>query len=112
MALLLDYLGVFGALDCVMLAWTTARAPVADQRVRARDPDRGPCPRHGRDARTAYQVSFDLSLARGLDYYTGVIYEAVLIGTPALARGAGRASARRLSPVATRVRARAGRGAT
>jgi histidyl-tRNA synthetase len=23
-------------------------------------------------------VSFDLSLARGLDYYTGVIYEAVL----------------------------------
>eukprot|EP00095_Tigriopus_kingsejongensis_P004386 maker-scaffold1072_size64607-snap-gene-0.17 protein:Tk04386 transcript:maker-scaffold1072_size64607-snap-gene-0.17-mRNA-1 annotation:"histidine--trna cytoplasmic-like" len=25
-------------------------------------------------------VSFDLSLARGLDYYTGVIYEAVLIG--------------------------------
>ena len=26
------------------------------------------------------QVSFDLSLARGLDYYTGVIYEAVLTG--------------------------------
>ena len=26
------------------------------------------------------QVSFDLSLARGLDYYTGVIYEAVLQG--------------------------------
>ena len=26
------------------------------------------------------QVSFDLSLARGLDYYTGVIYEAVLKG--------------------------------
>jgi histidyl-tRNA synthetase len=25
------------------------------------------------------QVSFDLSLARGLDYYTGVIYEAVLL---------------------------------
>merc|ERR1712010_332841 len=25
-------------------------------------------------------VSFDLSLARGLDYYTGVIYEAVLGG--------------------------------
>ena len=25
-------------------------------------------------------VSFDLSLARGLDYYTGVIYEAVMIG--------------------------------
>jgi len=25
-------------------------------------------------------VSFDLSLARGLDYYTGVIYEAVLVG--------------------------------
>lgn len=27
-----------------------------------------------------HQVSFDLSLARGLDYYTGVIYEAVLQG--------------------------------
>ena len=26
-------------------------------------------------------VSFDLSLARGLDYYTGIIYEAVLRGT-------------------------------
>lgn len=26
------------------------------------------------------QVSFDLSLARGLDYYTGVIYEAILKG--------------------------------
>ena len=27
---------------------------------------------------TLKHVSFDLSLARGLDYYTGVIYEAVL----------------------------------
>jgi len=27
-------------------------------------------------------VSFDLSLARGLDYYTGIIYEAVLLGGP------------------------------
>mmetsp|Transcript_19460 Transcript_19460/g.35962 ORF Transcript_19460/g.35962 Transcript_19460/m.35962 type:complete len:524 (-) Transcript_19460:50-1621(-) len=26
------------------------------------------------------RISFDLSLARGLDYYTGVIYEAVLVG--------------------------------
>ena len=26
------------------------------------------------------RVSFDLSLARGLDYYTGVIYEAILKG--------------------------------
>ncbi|GLV37264.1 Histidyl-tRNA synthetase [Carabus blaptoides fortunei] len=26
------------------------------------------------------KVSFDLSLARGLDYYTGIIYEAVLLG--------------------------------
>jgi histidyl-tRNA synthetase len=25
-------------------------------------------------------VVFDLSLARGLDYYTGVIYEAILLG--------------------------------
>lgn len=29
------------------------------------------------------KISFDLSLARGLDYYTGVIYEAVLLHTPA-----------------------------
>lgn len=28
------------------------------------------------------QISFDLSLARGLDYYTGVIYEAVLLQAP------------------------------
>lgn len=27
------------------------------------------------------QVSFDLSLARGLDYYTGAIFEAILTGT-------------------------------
>jgi histidyl-tRNA synthetase len=27
------------------------------------------------------KISFDLSLARGLDYYTGVIYEAVLTDT-------------------------------
>lgn len=26
------------------------------------------------------KVSFDLSLARGLDYYTGIIYEAILLG--------------------------------
>ena len=32
------------------------------------------------------QVSFDLSLARGLDYYTGVIYEAVLLQTPVHAK--------------------------
>ncbi|XP_004609993.1 histidine--tRNA ligase, cytoplasmic [Sorex araneus] len=31
----------------------------------------------------ADKISFDLSLARGLDYYTGVIYEAVLLQTPA-----------------------------
>lgn len=31
------------------------------------------------------QISFDLSLARGLDYYTGVIYEAVLLQTTAQA---------------------------
>jgi histidyl-tRNA synthetase len=29
------------------------------------------------------KVSFDLSLARGLDYYTGVIYEAILTQLPA-----------------------------
>jgi len=27
------------------------------------------------------KVSFDMSLARGLDYYTGVIYEAILTDT-------------------------------
>ena len=27
-----------------------------------------------------YKISFDLSLARGLDYYTGVIFEAILTG--------------------------------
>ncbi|XP_058590308.1 histidine--tRNA ligase, cytoplasmic isoform X3 [Neofelis nebulosa] len=30
----------------------------------------------------ADKICFDLSLARGLDYYTGVIYEAVLLQTP------------------------------
>jgi histidyl-tRNA synthetase len=29
----------------------------------------------------AEQISFDLSLARGLDYYTGVIYEAIVEGS-------------------------------
>uniref|UniRef100_A0A480LGL2 histidine--tRNA ligase n=1 Tax=Sus scrofa TaxID=9823 RepID=A0A480LGL2_PIG len=33
----------------------------------------------------ADKISFDLSLARGLDYYTGVIYEAVLLQPPAQA---------------------------
>ncbi|KAM5169539.1 histidine--tRNA ligase, mitochondrial [Callospermophilus lateralis] len=33
----------------------------------------------------AEKVCFDLSLARGMDYYTGVIYEAVLLQTPAQA---------------------------
>ncbi|XP_068836357.1 histidine--tRNA ligase, cytoplasmic isoform X5 [Capricornis sumatraensis] len=33
----------------------------------------------------ADKISFDLSLARGLDYYTGVIYEAVLLQPPARA---------------------------
>lgn len=28
---------------------------------------------------SAVQVDFDLSLARGLDYYTGAIFEAVLV---------------------------------
>jgi len=27
------------------------------------------------------KISFDLSLARGLDYYTGLIFEAVLVGS-------------------------------
>lgn len=43
-------------------------------------------------------VSFDLSLARGLDYYTGVIYEVVLVdgtcqvGSIAAGKGHGRAT--------------------
>ncbi|EDO05716.1 putative histidyl-tRNA synthetase [Babesia bovis T2Bo] len=35
------------------------------------------------------EISFDLSLARGLDYYTGVIFEAVLTGTSVGSVGAG-----------------------
>ncbi|KAK2169760.1 hypothetical protein LSH36_7g11026 [Paralvinella palmiformis] len=35
------------------------------------------------------QVSFDLSLARGLDYYTGVIYEAILKGQSAPSENGG-----------------------
>eukprot|EP00301_Raphidiophrys_heterophryoidea_P027526 c9697_g1_i2.p1 GENE.c9697_g1_i2~~c9697_g1_i2.p1 ORF type:complete len:550 (+),score=144.43 c9697_g1_i2:33-1652(+) len=35
------------------------------------------------------QISFDLSLARGLDYYTGLIYEAVLTGTDQVGSIAG-----------------------
>lgn len=31
---------------------------------------------------TSSRVKFDLSLARGLDYYTGIIYEAILLGEP------------------------------
>ena len=41
----------------------------------------------GCDSRTLYlfmQVSFDLSLARGLDYYTGLIFEATLLGKSAI----------------------------
>lgn len=30
------------------------------------------------------EIVFDLSLARGLDYYTGLIYEAVLVGESGL----------------------------
>lgn len=41
----------------------------------------------------ADRVSFDLSLARGLDYYTGVIYEAVLLGGCADAEADGNAAA-------------------
>lgn len=33
------------------------------------------------------KISFDMSLARGLDYYTGVIYEAVCIGSGNLQMG-------------------------
>ncbi|XP_005179208.1 histidine--tRNA ligase, cytoplasmic isoform X2 [Musca domestica] len=41
----------------------------------------------------ANKISFDLSLARGLDYYTGVIYECVLKSEPKiLANGSGAAA--------------------
>ena len=42
-------------------------------------------------------ISFDLSLARGLDYYTGVIYEAVLEGANVGSIAAGGRSAFRAS---------------
>ncbi|GAB0096303.1 Histidine--tRNA ligase [Sergentomyia squamirostris] len=35
------------------------------------------------------EIKFDLSLARGLDYYTGVIYEAVLTGVPEISTNGG-----------------------
>lgn len=35
------------------------------------------------------RISFDFSLARGLDYYTGLIYEAVLTGTDRVGSIAG-----------------------
>lgn len=45
------------------------------------------------------QVSFDLSLARGLDYYTGVIYEVVTEGSaPAVAPAAPVAAASQSQP--------------
>lgn len=34
-------------------------------------------------------IVFDLSLARGLDYYTGIIYEAVLVGSNVGSIGGG-----------------------
>jgi len=33
-----------------------------------------------RDLNCLENISFDLSMARGLDYYTGLIFEAVLVG--------------------------------
>jgi histidyl-tRNA synthetase len=38
-----------------------------------------------------HRLVFDLSLARGLDYYTGVIYEAVLLGSNVGSIAAGEA---------------------
>jgi len=37
---------------------------------------RNPLPFHFKNS--SLQISFDLSLARGLDYYTGIIYEAIV----------------------------------
>lgn len=48
------------------------------------------------------RVSFDLSLARGLDYYTGVIYEAVLLageGGEAVSVGSVAAGGRCVPPL-------------
>ena len=39
------------------------------------------------------KISFDLSLARGLDYYTGVIYEAVVAASSAVVGFASAGSA-------------------
>ena len=37
---------------------------------------------HTSQSSDMFQVCFDMSLARGLDYYTGVIYEAILVQQP------------------------------
>jgi histidyl-tRNA synthetase len=41
------------------------------------------------NANCLHRISFDLSLARGLDYYTGVIYEAVFKGSTSSSSEAG-----------------------
>lgn len=72
--------------DTLLMEHETARTALADLRLLL-----SYCDALGLSER----VRFDLSLARGLDYYTGVIYEAVLSGftyasvseTPALTNG-------------------------
>ncbi|XP_035979683.1 histidine--tRNA ligase, mitochondrial isoform X2 [Halichoerus grypus] len=51
----------------------------------------------------AEKISFDLSLARGLDYYTGVIYEAVLLQTPAQAEESFNTSGQKIRTTETQV---------
>ncbi|XP_048076821.1 histidine--tRNA ligase, mitochondrial isoform X2 [Ursus arctos] len=51
----------------------------------------------------AEKISFDLSLARGLDYYTGVIYEAVLLQTPAQAEESLNTSGQKIRTTETQV---------
>nr|XP_021557466.1 probable histidine--tRNA ligase, mitochondrial isoform X2 [Neomonachus schauinslandi] len=51
----------------------------------------------------AEKICFDLSLARGLDYYTGVIYEAVLLQTPAQAEESFNTSGQKIRTTETQV---------
>lgn len=75
--LLFEYLTLFGIAEKVSWAGSQPLAELWGSQ--------GPHSCLGLTIALSPQISFDLSLARGLDYYTGVIYEAVLLQTPAQA---------------------------
>jgi len=66
MALLFKYLNIFGVTSKVTRSSLDAVCPLLSKTDTKLD---------------SFQMSFDLSLARGLDYYTGLIYEAVTEGS-------------------------------